>query len=242
MTGPLLPSNPTAAQLVDVSLVLGRRRFGALIRAALPALFVAALLELLAGALVGVPLVEPVEFVLVVAAWSVGEAMAIAACLNHLHGRPDAPSDCWAQVAPRLGAITIGYCWKWLLILVGFVLLIVPGFYMIALYFAIPTTMIAERQSLVGALRRSRQLARPGIMRLIVTLGSFELVGIVLSSMISLSLGGESWERPGAIGFLAGWVVAVAVIPFRASLMTLLYLDRRVRREGYDLELALAGC
>ena len=240
MTAVLPTSNTTAAQLVDSSLLLARRRFFPLIRAALPALFVAALLELLARLALDPLFKTLAEFVGLMAIWGVGEAMAIAACLNHLHGRPDSPADCWAMVRPRLGSILVGYCWKWLMIIGGFSLLIVPGLYIIALYFAVPTTMVAERRSLIAAFRRSRALARPGMKRIVGTLGIFEVMVLAFSVTISFYFTGEYSEEPTPLGFLLEWCFAFAILPFRASLMTLLYLERRVRREGYDLELALA--
>jgi hypothetical protein len=100
--------------------------------------------------------------------------------------------------------------------------------------------MLAENKSLRQGFRRSRELARPGMKRIVLTLGSLELVGTILAVVITALLAGDSWEQPTALGFLAGWLLAVALLPFRAALMTLLYLERRVRREGYDLELALA--
>jgi hypothetical protein len=235
----LAPRDASPSQLFDASLELAKGHFLTMIRVALPALFVSAVIELVSQVLRNVPLMPPIAFVVLLMAWGLTEAMAVAACWHILHGRAATRSNCWPLVSRRITAIVLGYCFKWLLIMAGFVLFIAPGVYLIALYFAVPTANLAENSSLTGAFRRSRQLERPGMKRLAVTLGSLELAGIALSVLVSAVLGDFGSESASLLGTIAAWALGVSLLPFRAALMTLLYVDRRVSREAYDLEVGL---
>ena len=236
----LAPTDASPSQLFDASLVFGRRHFRTLLQVALPAVFVCAVLELVSQLLRHVPGIPLLGFLAVLMAWGLAEAMAIAACWHIVHGRAATRATCWYSVSRRVIAIMVGYCLKWLLILAGLVLLFAPGVYLIALYFAVPTANIAEGYSLSRAFRRSRGLARPGMKRIALTLGSLEVIGLGLSFLISAALGDFSSESPAPLGVVAAWSLGVVLLPFRAALMTLLYVDRRVSREAYDLELGLA--
>lgn len=234
-----IPMYASAAELFDAALTFGRRYFGAIVRAALPALAVVAVIQLAGQVLHQVPFVPVVEFVAYTMAWAGAEAAAIALCWQVVHGHP-AGVAIWSSIAPHLWTIVIGYTLKWLLILAGLILLIAPGIYLIALYFAVPTVIIAERRSLAQAFRRTRAPARPGMMRIVMTLGVLELGSITLSTVASALLASPSGATATPAGLLVGWLIGVSLLPFRATMMTLLYVDRRVRREGYDLEVALA--
>lgn len=234
------PGLLSGSELLDASFVLAKRHFLTILRAALPGLVLAGLVELGIRALSDVPDADLLGMPALLMTWGLAEALAIAACWDLVHGSAAMPAKSYRLVYGRIAAIAIGYCLKWLLIMTGLFLLIAPGLYLIALYFAVPTASVAEQASLRQAFRRSRQLARLGLKRILLTLGMLELGGIVLSMVLWMLLPGGSWESPSALDTIAGWVLALALLPLRAALMTLLYLDLRVRKEGYDLQWTLA--
>lgn len=116
-----------------------------------------------------------------------------------------------------------------------------------------PSIVVLERARVVAALRRSRALVRGGWWR---TFGILFLVNLIAQfmasilaipftvlSMVAAFLSDSGDVNPYAIVPLllsaVGTILASAITwPFTAVATTLLYVDRRMRREGLDIELA----
>jgi hypothetical protein len=110
--------------------------------------------------------------------------------------------------------------------------------------------LVLERQRVVGAMRRSRILVKNAWWR---TFGILLLTAILVFAIsaavsfpftaLSLFFGGETGTSLPALMLngLAGVVAGVITFPFAAGVTVLLYVDRRIRREGLDLELARAA-
>jgi len=130
----------------------------------------------------------------------------------------------------------------WLGLIVGFILLIVPGIWLYAAWSVAVPALLIERIGGFRALGRSRRLVKGRwwataavlvVATLMVTLisGAIEalLVGVAsLPSQPSLLLA-------VFVSTLSGVIATIITEPFRAAAVTLLYYDLRVRREGYDL-------
>jgi hypothetical protein len=116
---------------------------------------------------------------------------------------------------------------------------------------------VLEDAGLGPALRRARRLAAHGTMRigwcclltlLIVAAASFALDLFGWQLRDSYGVGAQFAGLPGSPGFswwLVGYVVAylltlLVTTPFRAATATLLYVDRRFRREGLDIRIGWA--
>ena len=233
---PLLLSR---AELIDASLVFTKRYFVPILHAALPALVLGVAVD------VALLLLTPdsdslLEMFVELMVWGLAEGMAFAACWDIVHGNTTTPGRAWTLVAPRLGAIVAGYTLKWVFIIVGLFLLIAPGVYLIALYFAVPPASVAEQASLRQAFRRSRALARPELKRIMMTLGTFQVAVLLVSTLITGAVSGWSMESSrSAIQTVVAWAFGIAILPLGAALTTLLYLDIRMRKEGYDLQSTL---
>jgi hypothetical protein len=229
----------SAGELLDASLELARRNYRVILLATLPLLLLTAIVELVLE-LVGLSSSSTFTgMLLILIPWSLAEALAVAACWCLLHGEPCTFVDSWKRVAPRAAAIVSSYAVKWLLIIPALFLLIVPGLYFIVLFFALPAVNIAEGASFRGALKRSRALSRGRFKRIATTLGLVELGVFVLTTIVSFVIPGGTWETPSTWDVIAGWVIYTMLLPPRAALMTLLYLDMRTTREGYDLTVSL---
>ena len=144
-------------------------------------------------------------------------------------------------------------------IVIAFVLGI-PAFVVVAAYlytaFALaPPAIVLERQGVVASLRRSRSLVRGAWWRtfgilLLVTLIAQVLAGILGVPFTVLTLL-VAWVTGDGLNVYAilpllvtalGTIVASAVTwPFTAVSTALIYVDRRMRREALDLELARAA-
>jgi hypothetical protein len=144
----------------------------------------------------------------------------------------------------------------------GWYFLICLGAFPLCFVLASLTAVAAPASVLEGAgigtaLRRSRRLAVRGVFR--IGWSSFLTLFIAACATVSLDVFG--WQLrdqygvgdqfaavPGSPGF-SWWLVAYAVTylltlllttPYRAATATLLYVDRRFRREGLDIRIAWA--
>ncbi|WP_245771457.1 hypothetical protein [Actinacidiphila guanduensis] len=128
------------------------------------------------------------------------------------------------------------------------------------LFVLAPPALMLERQSIVGALKRSAKLVRGSWWRVLgVQLLTIVLVYIV-STLIQMpfaliasavtnhdfsSFVGSSSENPSwtylVLGGIGGVVAATITLPVSSGVTTLLYMDQRIRRESLDIELARAA-
>lgn len=144
----------------------------------------------------------------------------------------------------------------------GWYFLICLGFFPLCFVLTSFTAVAAPAAVLEGAsvgkaLRRSRRLAARGVIRI----GWSSLLTLLIVACATVSLDVFGWELrdqygvgdqfagvPGSPGF-SWWLVAYIVTyvltlllttPYRAATATLLYVDRRFRREGLDIRIAWA--
>jgi uncharacterized membrane protein YhdT len=146
----------------------------------------------------------------------------------------------WAVVlfgVVTVPAFLVGLCWWWVRVV----------------YLAVPPLML-ERTGVTQAMRRSVRLTRRqfwrtfGIALLTVLVGG--IAGGLLSAPFSVGaqvvpfLMGDSRYAVLALVALSsvgGIVQAAFVTPFSAAVASLQYVDQRMRKEGYDVELLAAA-
>jgi hypothetical protein len=124
----------------------------------------------------------------------------------------------------------------------GLIVLIIPGIFLaVAWALCFPAALVEGRRG-VGALRRSYQLVKG---RWWPVFGAL-LVGIILVAIISNILEfivlaptffSESLLGEAILSGLASIVGFAVTTPLQAAIVTLVYFDQRVRKEGLDLEL-----
>ena len=137
---------------------------------------------------------------------------------------------------------------------VGVPLGIAAAVYLYVAFALAPATVVLERQRVVGSLRRSRGLVQGawwrtfGILLLVnviaqVLSGIISVPTTVVTVLVSLTTGsGNPYEILPLLVTALGTIVASAITwPFTAVSTALLYVDRRIRREGLDIELARAA-
>jgi hypothetical protein len=139
----------------------------------------------------------------------------------------------------------------WLAVMLGLVLLIVPGLILMAMFFAAHPVIMLENRGPIDALGRSRALSRGGRMRILGTV----LVAWVITLLpamalwvvagVSVGIGGAAdlfvgGQSAWAVGLLQalGIVISAVTWPFLMIVTVLLYTDRRARTEAPDLEAA----
>ena len=139
---------------------------------------------------------------------------------------------------------------------VGIPLGLAAGTFLYVAFALSPAAIVLERAPVVASLRRSRELVRGawwrtfGILLLVNVIAQF-LAGILavpftVLALLATFLTGDGGLNPYEILPLlvtsVGTILASAVTwPFTAVATALIYVDRRIRREALDLELARAA-
>ncbi|MGI8508777.1 MAG: hypothetical protein ACR2MQ_05585 [Gemmatimonadaceae bacterium] len=116
----------------------------------------------------------------------------------------------------------------------GMLLLIVPGLIVYKRYFAIVAAFTIEKLPARAAMTRSREISDDNGKRIFFLLGAVALFAIFAGAMLGGFLAAIA---KGAIAAILYLVAVSLFTPFPAIVMTLLYYDIRIRREGYDIEL-----
>jgi hypothetical protein len=148
------------------------------------------------------------------------------------------------HLAPSLLLLTLLYV---LGVLLGTAFFLAPGIWLyVAWAFAMPALLV---EGLRGrkALRRSFELVKGRWWRTfgIIAVG-FILAGIISTVvqgafLIGIVVGADNDALVLVLATIAGIVGAAVTTPFQAALLTVLYFDLRVRKEGFDLELLAEG-
>jgi hypothetical protein len=165
-------------------------------------------------------------------------------------GRPVSFGEAWSRLRPRLLpllALTVLYA---LLVFAGTLLLIVPGVWLWVLYALATPVLVLESAPITMAFRRSRELVRGMWWRTfgILLLGSLlatiaaGIIGLpfsVAGSLLSASTGNILPTTTALLLTSIGATISGTITyPVVASVRVLLYFDQRMRREGWDIELA----
>jgi hypothetical protein len=124
---------------------------------------------------------------------------------------------------------------KWILLIFGLILFIVPGLIVFKRYFAIPMTVLFEDNNVGDAISRSRDLSNGSGSRIFILIGGVFIFTLLMTMFITQTL--ASLSHAVAVGAVLTLLVATAISPFSTIVSTLLYYDVRIRREGYDIEL-----
>lgn len=138
--------------------------------------------------------------------------------------------------------------------LVMLVLLVPAGLaaaYLSVRWVLAPPVLILEGRGVLASMKRSGQLIRRswwrvfGILLLGYVLVTFVASVLSLPAQLLASIGLVSpdldqWALPAGTA-AATLISGLVTLPFVAAMLTLLYVDIRIRREGLDLDLALAG-
>jgi hypothetical protein len=130
-----------------------------------------------------------------------------------------------------------------LMVLIGFVLLIVPGFIVLSwTMVAVPVAAI-EGFSNRSAISRSRELARGRMGHVLGTMLLAWVIVVALMLGLALVLGMlfALVGLPDRLTDMLSELVMVPLFPLVGVAVTLLYYDLRVRSEGADLEAMMEG-
>jgi hypothetical protein len=165
--------------------------------------------------------------------FSLMTAVVVRLGADAYHGRVMNVAAVVRDVLPRVPAVIVASLSAFLLIALGFILLIIPSLYLIALFFAATQVIVLEGRDAVGGLGRSAQLSKG---RKLHILGTFALVFVIyvvvgMGLFLLVELAGS---RVLSTVFEA--LYTVLGFPLFGLCAMVLYYDARIRAEGYDVE------
>ena len=158
----------------------------------------------------------------------------------YLHGDTGRVEDAIKEVLPRVPALIGAAIGRSLLIMLGSLLLIIPGIIFFLMYVAVAPLIVLENKSVGESFVRSAQLTRNQKFHVFVTYLLVGLIyallfaGVMVLMVMALSTG------PGILPPVVLTIFIIVLYPLFGLVEMLIYYDLRVRNEGYDVEI-MAG-
>jgi hypothetical protein len=170
-------------------------------------------------------------------------------------GKPVSFAQAWEEFKPRLLPLLGATLLSGLVITVGLILCIVPGIWLWVLFALVTPALVLERCGVGTAFGRSKALVNGAWWRTFGILLLTVVIGWVISWIISLPFGlmgaattSFSSDPTAALSAgslvlstIGGIIASTITLPFTAAVTVLVYVDRRMRAEGMDIELQRAA-
>ena len=153
-------------------------------------------------------------------------------------------SACFARVKGKIGKVIYASLDLGLRVMIGFMLLIIPGIYWGGKYgLAVPAVVLEEIKG-NQACARSAVLTKDSVGRIIAIYFLTWILVVSISALIWAVLGVAAHGLTRAAGTTASavfrqvvsTVVNIIVTPVMSIALTLAYYDQRVRKEAFDIE------
>jgi len=184
-------------------------------------------------------------FALAIVAMVFGQTLCNAALIKSVSesylGNEVTVGEAYGFVLPKVGAIILAGVLVTLVVMVGLVLLIVPGIIFSLWYMLTTQAIVIEDLKAGQGMKRSKALASGNLGKIF---GLVLVVGIIswLVNLLFQGVGGAvTANMPPASGqavqALLNLVGQILVTPIGAAAMILVYYDLRIRKEGFDLEM-----
>lgn len=170
------------------------------------------------------------------------QGMVVEAVVDILDGRRDhTVGSLFSSVSPFIGTLIGAGLLATLIIMIGFILIIVPGLIALTFLAVVAPAVIIDRAGVTDALRRSRELVSDNAWRVFGVIVVLFLITAVISSIIS-AIGG-SISDDSFVGFaVADLIGRVLLTPLSAIAATVMYVElRRVKGEPLTQDSAAAA-
>ena len=167
-------------------------------------------------------------------------AAMVVAVAQHYTGRRIDVGECFYRAWSRVISLLVAYVLLFLALVVALILVfIVIGipllFCLLVNWFFVGQAIMMERMHPIDALRRSQALVKGSWWRVFGIGAVFVLVLFGLAIFVSIPAVLLGLAR-APLGSILGVLANALVLPVAAVGTTLVYLDLRVRKEGYTLE------
>jgi len=175
---------------------------------------------LLLGMLLYISIINPVVQV----------AMVHALCGIYL-GREPTIGECWSRGRSLFMRVVGASLFYSLIVLVGFLLLVVPGIYAAVVLSLYVPILVMEDLAGMASLRRSRELIRGSFWRMVGVSVACMVLTLVLTAVVSSLL-----SAVPALDPLGEAMAQSAGTAFASAVFVAFYFDLRARSEAFDLE------
>lgn len=119
---------------------------------------------------------------------------------------------------------------------IGFLILIIPGIYLVVRFLFVPEAIVLERTGIWGAFSRSSQLVKGSWWRVFGIALLVFIITAVLSGVLGAVAGALLVSGHRVAGEVVSAIVTILVEPFEFGALILLYYDLRIRKEGFDIQ------
>ncbi len=230
-------------EVLDVSFGLYRSRFASLLVVSVVSQLVPSLIRVYfetAGTMFqNLPLLLA-YYALAIVLSAVGVAASTFIVSDAYLGRETSAWAALGRAMSMIGRIIGVSIMSSMLIGIGFLLLIVPGVILLAGLILSTVVAVLEGRANSAALGRSWELTkgfRGKVLLTMICVGILLMVPTIAVGAIWAVIGGET----GSLGLAGIEVVtslfSILIYPFFYVVLTVIYYDLRVRKEGFDLEL-----
>jgi hypothetical protein len=185
----------------------------------------------------------------------IANAAMTSAISERILGRPASIGASYGRIGRRMAGFVAYMFLKYLVIMVGFLLCFFPGLIFAVLLYVSVCGFVIENLGPKEALERSWNFVKTDFFRvlgiaIIIAIISWVIsfaINFLFSFVVSGSVGaaasstveGSVATTSAVVMILSGIVqglAATVVAPLVAAVVTILYYDLRVRKEGFDLE------
>ena len=153
------------------------------------------------------------------------------------------PAAIYARALTRLGPLVL-YGLAWIVLAIPLLILLPLGIFVLGRWAISYVVISIEPVGPIDSLRRSWQLTRgswwhtatvTGAGVLITSIVTFVLAGVIggVGTLLGMIIGNEMLTAVSMM--LANAIPVIAVQPFSAAMLVVLYYELRARSEGYDL-------
>src|SRR5580692_541400 len=134
-------------------------------------------------------------------------------------GRRDAsPGQLLRAATPVLGQLILVGIVAGIGIVIGFILIIVPGLILITIWSVAAPVVVLEQPGVLAALRRSRELVRGN---------GWQVFGVIVVAVISFIIEGIAESAGSGVGIVVRVIVGVLTAPLAALAASVLYFELR---------------
>ena len=237
----------TLGELLDVSFGLYRSMFFTLLVVAVSVHLIPTLLQVYLQSSAGMYSFWPLTIAVLLLS-TILNALGVAATTHvvseaYLGRRPSA-GEALRRAIPLIWRLIVISLLTWLLVGIGLFLLIVPGLILMSGLLLSPVVVVVESPpGATSAMARSWGLSRGYLGKVFGTVLVSFLLLLIPAAAVAGVLGavGQASPSNSMIAEVLSAVLQVLVYPYVYTVITLVYYDLRVRKEGFDLELLAAA-